>query len=91
MPYRTLPKDYQQMKRIAAQHIGQPACEAIEAINHKRKFGRGGRIFWDLVDAGEIAIVDDCGLTIIEGVKVADTLIAGNYQCFTDYYGPESA
>jgi hypothetical protein len=53
--------DYEQMLKLAKSNIGKKAIEVIEMFAAKRKIvsHRAGKVFWSLVDDGEIGCKPD--------------------------------
>jgi len=58
MAKRNVARDYAEIVGFAAQYIGKPAIECIDAYAAKRRIAvsRAGRAFWDKVDEGEITL-----------------------------------
>lgn len=69
---RTKLTDYTKMLALVKSYIGKPAISAIDAFAENRRIvhHRAGKVFWSLVDDGQIACKRRCdGIEIIQSVE----------------------
>jgi hypothetical protein len=57
----TLPKDYEQMLKLAKSNIGKRAVDVMDEFTSKRKvvFHRAAKVFWTLVEEGKVSCKQD--------------------------------
>lgn len=67
----TKPTDYDKMIKHVKSYIGKPTVIAIDAFAAKRKIvgHRAAKVFWNLVDDGQIICKQHNGLEIIQEVN----------------------